>query len=185
MRDSWTTVIKYLWVTVGLFMLPLGLGTCLVDPGYYASLNLLPIMLVLSFPVGPLVLLVGAVVIDPPAFTPSLDYSLQWFVAFAAGYLQWFWSFQNLFGKCEITTLGLTQVLPLTLADNPPTQPSGRSTKRLRMRPHNRMAYFDHRGRTPLERAIDDRLRRKGSLQMLSKKGRDLPGINSLPGHLR
>ena len=185
MRDSWTTVIKCLWVTVCLFMLPLGLGTCLVDHGYYASLNLLPVMLVLSFPAGPLLLLVGAVVIDPWPLNPALDYSLLWFVAFAAGYLQWFWAFPKLFGKREIITLGLTQVLPLTVADNLPTQTLGRPTKRLRTRTRNRIAHFDQRGRTPLERAICDRLRRKGSLQMLSKERRDLPGINSLPGHLR
>jgi hypothetical protein len=186
MRVSCITVIKSIWVSSGLFMLPLGLGTFLVGPGHYASQTLLPIMLLLSFPAGPLVLLVLALVFDPPSLYPPLDYSLAWFITFAAGYFQWFCVFPELFGKCEFTTLGLAEVIPATAVNSLPIQPLQlpRRPKRSRIRPRHGMAHFDKRGRTPLERVIFDGIRRNPSSQVLSKKPRDLPGINRLPGHL-
>ena len=185
MRVNWITVVKYVWVSAGLFMLGLGLGLCLVDPGYYASLNLFPVMLVLSFPLGPLVLLLGVLVIDPPSLHPALTYSLLWCVAFAVGYWQWFRAFPKLFSEREITTLGLTQAPPLNVTANRPSQPSSRPTKRLQVRTANHLPHFDRRGRTPLERVIDQRLNRNGCSQVLSEKRRDLPGVNGLPGQFR
>src|SRR5258706_8685151 len=143
MRISCITAIKSVWVSSSLFMLPLGLGTFLGDPGYNASQSLIPVMLLLSFPAGPLVLFVGALVIDPPSLIPPLDYSLLWFVAFAAGYLQWFWVLPKLFGKCEFTTLGLTELIPPTVVNSLPIQPSNRRPKHSRIGPRSGMAHFD------------------------------------------
>jgi hypothetical protein len=162
----------------------MGLGVCLVDTGNYATLELLPFILLLSFPAGALVLLLGAVIIDPGHVNPALDYSLLWLVAFAAGYCQWFWLCPKLFGKREITTLGLTQSHSLPAVASTPRQrlvPSTKAPARIKLRP---IAHFDGLGRTPLERAIEDSCRRKRSSEMLAKKRCDFPRVNRLPGHL-
>lgn len=161
MRASGTTVVKCIWVSAGLCLLALGLGISLVDSGEYATDILLPIILLLSFPAGPLVLLFAAAVIDPGPVYPALDYSLLWVVAFAAGYFQWFWVLPKLFGKCELTTLGLTRLPAIPVIDNLPSQIAAPARSKRPPNKSRRIVHFDGHGRTPLERVIADHRRRR------------------------
>lgn len=163
MSLNWSKVIKYLWIVTGLFMLPLGLGTCLGDPRCGHAWDILPVMLLLSFPSGALVLLVVALLFGPASIAPPFDYSLVWAIAFAAGYAQWFWLVPTVFGRSEITTLGLTCAITSRAVgpevENPPallsTAPriADRASKRA-PRTTGRNVHFDGKGRTPLERVI-------------------------------
>jgi len=165
MRVNWATVTKCVWVSVGLFILPLGLGTFLADPvNHYGSSDLILTMLLMSFPLGPLVLLVGGLFIDVTSLSPVF-YALLWLVTFVAGYVQWFWICPALFEKSRIITLGLTPVRdpaivvasiseqPAIVAASVKDQPALPIRARPKIR-RRRMAHFDRRGRTPLERAI-------------------------------
>ena len=78
----WGRLARLAWVYAGLAMLFLGLGTFLVEPsGFVAFRELLPFMILLSFPAG-----FGAFLLVWPLadVSPGIDFILFWLVAFLA-----------------------------------------------------------------------------------------------------
>ena len=161
-------VIKYLWIVTALFMLPLGLGTCLGGPDCIQAWDVLPVMLLLCFPSGVLFLIVVAVLFEPTGFASAIDYSLIWLIVFGVGYVQWFWLVPKLFARSEITTLGLmsavetarmapeSKLAPPSLSTGIPTSMPVTKRSRIKVRC---FVHFDSKGRSPLERVIHGNFR--------------------------
>src|SRR5882724_402792 len=150
----WGLVARFTWVYVGVGILLLGLGTLLVEPtGFVAFRELLPFMILLSFPAGVAAFLVAWPFVD---VAPGIDFFLLWLVAFLAGYIQWFHVVPNLRsgGLISLSLNQRAQTQPV-VADEPirikqPVQPKPK-IRRVR---EPRVLHFDEAGRTPLERAI-------------------------------
>ena len=156
MNLSWNRVIKYLWIVTALLMLPLGLGTCLGDPACARAWDVMPVLLLLSFPSGPPLLLVLAVLFEPGSIAPPLDYSIVWLIAFGAGFLQWFWLVPKLFDRSEITTLGLMSTVSRarTAVSVPTDLPASVPVIKRSRKKATCFVHFDSKGHSPLERVI-------------------------------
>ncbi|HEY6122857.1 MAG TPA: hypothetical protein VIV66_23080 [Pyrinomonadaceae bacterium] len=148
---SWAAVTKWTWVYVGLGILLLGLGTFLVEPdGTVAFRQLMPFMLLLSFPAGVAAFLVVFPFMD---VSPAVDFSVLWFVAFLAGYFQWFHVVPNLRSQ-GFVSLSLSQC-PQSPAPAVAEKPERLiSNPKVTKRCEPRVIHFDAAGRTPLERVI-------------------------------
>jgi len=150
--NKWKLILKCTWVAVNLAILLLGLGACLLESTcWYAQNNFLPLMIWLSFPSG-LLLFFFAGLID---VHPPIDYSLVSLGVFVVGYAQWFHVVPRLLGRPEITTLSLAKTKQIAEQEKPPSQSSSKGQALLQVWA-NRIVPFDDRGRTPLERVIDD-----------------------------
>jgi hypothetical protein len=150
--NKWKLILKCTWVAVNLAILLFGLGTCLLEPTcWYAQNNFLPLMIWLSFPSG-LLLFFFAGLID--VYTP-IDYSLVSLGVFIVGYAQWFHVVPRLLGRPEITTLSLARTKQTAEHEQPPLQVSSKRQTSLQVQA-NRIVPFDNKGRTPLERVIND-----------------------------
>lgn len=157
MSINWKLAIKYAWFAVMISVGLLGLGSCLVDLDCnYAGLNLLPILVVLSFPASVVFLALIAIFIDPPAIYPSLGFALIWLGTFSVGFIQWFWILPRLPGKSEFTRLGLATTDSAKTESDTKKQPSrslpiAKSPQKVRAAG---VLHFDKQGLTPLERVI-------------------------------
>ena len=182
MKVNWKTIIKCVWVTLCFFHLPLGLGTFLVAPAsQFANDNLIPVLLLLSFPSGPIALLLGGLFIDASALDPPFRYSLVWLAVFVAGYLQWFVIIPGMFERPGSTMLGLAHFRqPVNVAVTLPVESPASTIDLITQRP----VPYNDQGQTPLERVICDQFSNSGDSQMPAEEGRDLPSVNSLPGQL-
>ncbi len=151
-----TWVVKCVWLSAGLTAWSMGLGSCLTDPGcWVAESGFLPLVGLLSFPSGPLLLILNnifaEVVFDIDLSDPML-YSVQSLGMIAAGYLQWFHIVPAVFGKQEITALCLNQRIVTDIRKRESPEPGRPVQVRTRL-----VRPYDRSGRTPLERAIQSR----------------------------
>jgi len=88
---------------------------------------------------------------------PLIDDLVLWLAAFIAGYVQWFILAPKLFCEYEVTTLGLSKVLPNVV-------PTMRAAVKAKQKPSvlrsRTLPAFDKNGQTPLERALRANSRR-------------------------
>jgi hypothetical protein len=154
-RDiNWVLIVKTVWLTAGLSIWQIGLGSCMTAPHcWLPEAKFVPVLGLLSFPGGPLFILLSGIVADSMSIldvSPALLYSFECLGMTAVGYVQWFYIVPRLFGKPEITTLSLNR-LPATSTCKQETPPKRISQRRVRVIP---VKPFDKAGRTPLERVI-------------------------------
>lgn len=140
---KWKRVLSFTWLALTLSLLHLGLGSCLTRDCYIAETQILPFMLILSFPGGWVCI---AVVASLDLLNP-MDFPVLWVLAFAGGSAQWFWLFPKLTNKREIIALRLGQIEVQGAEATPKPLPG--VNKRIGPPPQ-----FDRNGRTPLERAL-------------------------------
>ncbi len=151
----WGLVAKYVWLHLGLMVLFVGLGTFVVTPsGSPATNDVLPFMLLLSFPSGFGVALMAWPFLD---ISPVADFFLLWLGMFAVGYFQWFCIVPNCRGG-GIITLSLAKAELVT----PETQMLNPAKEKSKLNPKGalKIVHFDPAGRTPLERAIVSNVRK-------------------------
>ena len=158
---KWVLVVKCIWLAANLAVWLMGLGSCMTEPNCWLAKNtLLPILLLLSFPGSLLLLILNEVFIDIGASIdalPPMYYTFLSLGTLVVGYIQWFHVFPALFGEQEVTVLSLNQPITTSTGENeiPPKPPGPAQLKAPRILP------FDNTGRTPLERAINRRQRRR------------------------
>lgn len=149
---SWRQVVQSLWLSLGVSILLLGLGSLLTDPtGLYVENELFLFMLLLTFPVG--ILAAVCMVSLIPTDTPDIViFVLVWLSMFSSAYAQWFILLP--FGR-------RSNLIRLDLAtgeqnkSNPDSIcPPMTRQRRVERRRHVSIRAFDTKGRTPLERAI-------------------------------
>ncbi len=139
--------VKWIWIAACVSILLLGLGAYRIEPSDGATeLELLPFMLIFSFPSG----LIATVMVGPViASEPPIQFVVFWLSMFSAGYYQWFVLLPSL-RKPEIISLGLiesnTRCADPVVLTRPETKP-----RRQRIR---RIPAFDKNGLSPLERAL-------------------------------
>jgi hypothetical protein len=158
---KWALVVKCAWLAANLTVWLMGLGSCMAEPNCgLAGIALFPILFLLSFPGSILFFIVNVAFIEAGfSFdaTPAMHYTFLSLGTIISGYIQWFHVFPALFGAQEVTVLSLNQ--PIT------TGTGGQEIPPKRRRPAQvkapRILPFDNAGRTPLERAINRRLRRR------------------------
>ena len=152
-RINWEGVARLTWTHVTVGILLLGLGTFLVESdGTVAFRNLMPFMILLSFPAGLAAFLLIWPFLD---ISPGVDFSILWCATFVAGYVQWFVVAPNLRSP-GFVTLSLSEPLPHPIPNVPDELlESVSNPKQKSFNPRSRrMVHFDAAGRTPLERAI-------------------------------
>jgi hypothetical protein len=148
-----TWFVKCVWLTAGLTAWSMGLGSCLTEPGcWLAESKLLPVVGFLSFPSGPLLLILNNIFADVVFaidLSPHTLYSVESLSMIATGYLQWFHVVPAVFGKQEFTALCLNQRIVTDICKRESPKPARRVQVRTRL-----VQPYDRSGRTPLERAI-------------------------------
>jgi hypothetical protein len=146
-RKIYVTV-RWIWIAACLSILLLGLGAYRIEPSDRATaLELLPFMLIFSFPSG----LMVAVMVGPFITSdPPTQFLVFWLSMFCAGYYQWFVLLPSL-GKSEIISLGLIESNTRRADPVVLTRPK---TRRRRQRTRS-IPAFDKNGLSPLQRAID------------------------------
>jgi hypothetical protein len=161
-RDSnWVLVVKCVWLAANLTGWLMGLGSCATEPNcWLATNNLLPILFLLSFPGSLFFLIVNEVLLEIGVIvdaSPAMHYTFLSLGAIATGYIQWFHVLPALFGKQGITVLALNQPITTSTGEQQiPRKPSRRAQVKAAQAPP-----FDSAGRSPLERVINRRLRRR------------------------
>ena len=173
-RSKWKLVLKCAWITAVVCIWFLGLGSCMTEPScFFAQNNLFPFIILLSFPGGLLLFLFVGPFID---FYPSIDYSLLCLGALAVGYIQWFHAIPRLLGKHEITLLCLSE------REKPDARENELCAHPAKLR-SSRTVHHDKNGRTPLERALNEkRSRLTNAFGKTSQSSRrPTPSMASLP----
>ena len=149
-------VVKCVWLSAGLTAWSMGLGSCLTEPGcWLAESQFLPLVGLLSFPSGPLLLILNNIFADVVLaidLSAHALYSVESLGMIAIGYLQWFHVVPALFGKQEITVLCLNQRMVTDICKRESPKPARRVQVRTRL-----VQPYDRSGRTPLERAIQSK----------------------------
>lgn len=136
--------LKVAWLTAAVVILGFGVNT---GETMFAS------MMFLSFPASILCALVALLFLQHASLDSLPIYFTVWLILTSGGYLQWFVIVPQLFEKDELILLDLGPEKIKSEAIAEPDQPVvPRPKKRIR-----RIAAFDRRGRTPLERALGRR----------------------------
>lgn len=144
--------MQSIWVSLGVSILLLGLGSLLTDPrSLYVENELFAFMLLLTFPVG--ILAASCAVSLIPTDTPAIAiFVLVWLSMFSTAYAQWFILMP--FGRrSNLIRLGLATCEQNKSNPDPIYAPMTRQ-RRVKRRSHVSIRAFDTKGRTPLERAI-------------------------------
>jgi hypothetical protein len=149
-RKIYVTV-RWIWIAACLSILLLGLGAYRIEPSDTGTeLELLPFMLILSFPSGLLAAIFVPVlgISDPP-----IRYSIVWFWMFSLGYWQWFVFLPQLRNP-RIISLGLLESNTSNPKPSLQAIPIGARPRTRPQRTRSRRA-FDKNGLSPLQRAIN------------------------------
>jgi len=149
----WGLVARFAWVYLTVGILLLGFGTFLVEPvGVVPFRDLMPFMILLSFPAG----LFAFLFAFPLDISPPFDFFLLWAVTFIAGYIQWFHIVPKFRRTPRIITLSLNQALCAPVRADPQPEPMKvpPQQKRRTRKEKQRVLHYDAAGRTPLERAL-------------------------------
>lgn len=156
MKSPIKLCLQVAWLTSTVVVLLIGFNSCAATDQvcFDAGGRMLLTMLVLSFPMGFLFVLVVILFLGPGGVDYLNDYVVFWLVMAAAGYLQWFVLVPRLFAKQQLITLGIEQQRPIT-KETAAEAPPRRTAKPARIR---LIPAHDRRGRTPLERALGQRL---------------------------
>ena len=149
-KISWASLSKGVWCCLSASILLLGWGSCFADARCAdAESTFLPFMVILSFPAGPVAILLMYLLVD--GGTP-VSFTLLWMAVFLGGYVQWSMITANV-GHPQVLSLGLEQPVErrvsLKECSSAPSSQPKRQRKRRRL-----VSAFDKQGRTPLERAI-------------------------------
>ena len=160
MKNRLKLCLQVAWLTSAFVVLAMGFNFCAATDRacFDAGDRMFLMMAVLSFPAGIFGLMVASFILWPLESVDQLnDYVTFWLTMAGAGYLQWFVIVPRLFAKPKITTLNLAATQPPNLeATKTATKvvavevPRPRRTRRR----NRRIAAYDKRGRTPLERAM-------------------------------
>jgi hypothetical protein len=161
-RDiKWLVVVKCFWLAAVISIWELGLGSCITDLHCSVAREYsLPLLVLFSFPISLFLLSFGAFVVNSgltASLDPALEYTLLAFTMIVGGSVQWFRIIPAIFGNQKLTVLSLQKAKILDLGIREPTPPQ------LSMNPvpSAQILHFDERGKTPLERAIGKRQRRR------------------------
>lgn len=158
---KWILVVKCAWLAANLTVWLMGLGSCLTEPDcWLARYSLLPILFCLSFPGSILFMIVNEALIATGFVfdvTSALHYTFLSLGAIIVGYIQWFRVVPALFGRQQIIELSLNQSIGPGTGDEetPPERSRPAHVKAPQIQP------FDNTGRSPLERAINRKQRRR------------------------
>ena len=158
---KWVLVVKCAWLAANLTVWLMGLGSCMTEPDCRLAKNtLLPILFLLSFPGSILFLIFNEVFIGIGVFIdalPPMYYTFLSLGTLIVGYIQWFHVIPALFGEQEVTVLSLNQPITTSAGEQeiPPKLSRPVQLKAPQILP------FDSAGRTPLERAIKRKERRR------------------------
>jgi hypothetical protein len=156
-KINWAFLSQALWSGFSASILFLGWGSCFADERCAgAEWVFLPFMLLLSFPAGPVAMLLMYLVVE--GGTP-VSFTLLWTSVFIAGFVQWSMITANV-GHPKVISLGLEKPGDSELSSNhDPSLPTSRpmlKRKRERLTRHH-----DNQGRTPLERALGKEMARR------------------------
>lgn len=158
---KWMVVVKWVWLAAVISIWEMGFGSCITDPHcWFASNYLFPLLVLFSFPSGLFLLGIGSLVLYSgltASLDPAWEYTLLAVSMIVAGYVQWFRIVPAIFGNKKLTLLSLqkTRILNLGNREPNPTQVT------VNPAPSIQILHFDERGKTPLERAIGKRQRRR------------------------
>lgn len=157
----WLLVVKAAWLAGCIEIWEMGLGSCLVQPQcWIARDGLLPFLYLFSFPSSLLLVMVNGFLIDVGLsvdVAPPLEYTFLAVGSIVLGYLQWFHLVPALFRNRKLTTLSLAKSETIPLSTLVPVQ----EPVRIQSLSSVQIPAFDETGRSPLERAIAKRRRRK------------------------
>lgn len=157
-RDiNWVLIMKTVWLTGGLTVWQIGLGSCMVAPDcWLPETKFISVLGLLSFPSGPLLLFLNGILANSVLATdmlPALKYTFECLGLTVVGYVQWCHVVPSLFAKPEFRKLSL-HLIPATNTCKLETLPMPISKPRVRVRQVKAFKAFDEAGRTPLERVI-------------------------------
>ena len=178
MKKQIKIALKIAWLAAVVAILLMGTDVCLSATNatcYQAGETMLLLMFWLSFPTGIVFALAGSAFLGD---FPS-DFITTWMVMACGGFIQWFVVVPRLFEKKELTLLNLRKAAPIERDNSEPLNaPTPEPAKisnmewssakpantineisrptRTRRKTTRRIAAFDRRGRTPLERVIDN-----------------------------
>lgn len=160
-KVRWSLVVQSVWLASCVEIWEMGLGSCLVQPGcWIARDGMLPFLYLLSFPSSLLLVMFNGVLVDAGMaldVTPPLEYTFLAVGSIVLGYLQWFYLVPALFRNRSLTTLSLGKSETIPLSTLEPAQ----ERVRIQTLSSAQIPAFDEAGRSPLERAIAKRRRRK------------------------
>jgi hypothetical protein len=149
LRTAWLTAV------IVLLLQLMSLGGPDDRSFFDAGESMLFFMGLLSFPVGPLVVMISMFILDSLGIQYASNYVNIWLLLACGGYLQWFIVLPRLRAKDGLTILNLrgTQIPTTPISPKPHRRISKQRAGRIRA-----ISAFDNQGRTPLERAISRRL---------------------------
>lgn len=157
----WSLVVKAVWLAGCIEIWEMGLGSCLVQPRCsIARDGMLPFLYLLSFPSSLLLVMFNGFLVDVGMAVdvlPPLEYTFLAIGSIVLGYLQWFHLVPALFGNRNLTMLSLAKSETIPLSKLEPVQ----DQVRMQTLSSVQIPAFDEAGRSPLERAIAKRRRRK------------------------
>ncbi len=164
MRVDHQRLIHFAWVLTSVAIFLLGVDPCLLQVGGCSgtSVFMLIAMTILTLPSGLFYLAVIGLLFNHSDFADPVVYFLLWLVAFIIGYVQWFVVVP---GLCTLggtmTTLGLAKGGTFEGKKKKRRARTRRRRKKILKAPPEGvgLAQWDERGRTPLERAMDERPR--------------------------
>jgi hypothetical protein len=171
MRSKILLCLKIGWCVAAVMILLMGTNICTAtdDACAAAGDSMFLFMLVLSFPAGVVFLIGSLIFLDFSVGHYPADFIFAWLIMACGGFLQWFVIAPRLFDKPKFTVLDLKPIqVPVPAISQVISAPSSpalvtdsqipRVVQRPRTRApkrRNRVAAFDVRGQTPLERVIN------------------------------
>jgi len=170
MRSKIILCLKTAWVVAALMLLLVGTSVCAAaDHACFVVSNMmLFFMFLLTFPIGPVLLLGSIILLEFPG--DSSTFVVPWFIMACGGFCQWFIVAPRLFANPGFTVLDLNLATTSQQVFEPQTasQPAVGNVEHRNAPPinfvapavsrrpsRNRIQPFDRLGRTPLERVIN------------------------------
>lgn len=181
MKNQVKICLKIAWLAAAVTILFMGTTVCAAagEGCIQAGNAMLALMLLITFPTGVFFFLIASIFVDPGSIHQPSDFVTAWFVMMCGGLLQWFLLVPGLFETPGLTTLNL-QTAPAIELQNTASEHSSEmiqpasvskptvlatpasAVQSVSNRPRTRRksikptAPFDRKGRTPLERVIDN-----------------------------
>ncbi|MBA3768103.1 MAG: hypothetical protein H0W99_14200 [Acidobacteria bacterium] len=183
MRLPCKTKIEKAWLVTSLIILVTHRMLEASPPDYYSQANMLRLwlevaMVLLSFPLGGLVMFV----IRDATFwcdeCGNLEWMLDWSTLLFVGYVQWFWVLPEIRRNNQTITLNLTS--PIEIASPAPPQDDSLTLPELAPVVFNTatfvplLAEFDEAGLTALERVLQAQAappRRSSHVELIAPQG--------------
>jgi hypothetical protein len=134
MRLPCKTKTEKAWLVVSLFILVAHRMFEVAPPSHYSPAYLLEVwlevaMVVLSFPLGGLVMFVLRDAVFWCGGCRGLEWTLDWATLLFAGYIQWFWVLPEILRGRQLTLLNLRQPVEAVLPDATSSAPAPEVTQ--------------------------------------------------------